>query len=94
MKPEVRNRTITSEEVKSWFGNTVKGRLPEDQYAKIATSLNKCRWPSDPPLPEEVGMAARDDEPGLLWDALSLEFAVDVRHTRFNPIDEVAANDR
>jgi hypothetical protein len=45
---EAKSRTISPEEVKGWFRNSVKGRMVEGQCAEIADRLTSLRWPCDP----------------------------------------------
>lgn len=43
------DRTITTADVKTWFGRSRQAQLADAQYEEIAARLTRFRWKNDPP---------------------------------------------
>jgi hypothetical protein len=56
MPPNARQRPISPEEVKEWFGRS-KSRLKQEQFADIAEFLNRISWPSKSLSEEEAQLS-------------------------------------
>jgi hypothetical protein len=75
-------RTITSAEVRGWFGDSKKARLTEAQYTEIAVCLTKWRWPSDPPRVGEPSQIDTNVDRGLWWDFRVPSLSKDLCYSR------------
>jgi hypothetical protein len=63
-------RTITTDDVRVWFGKSPKSKLKEAQYCELAAFLTRCRWPGDPPDPPDSPWLVRiiEDDQEQWWD--------------------------
>jgi hypothetical protein len=70
-----RDNPITSDEVRAWFGTTVKGQLRKQRYAGIAKALNGFQWATDPPIVEELTTPVPEDD--RFWDFAAADQAAE-----------------
>jgi hypothetical protein len=71
-------RAITPAEVQAWFGKPKQQTLQPNIFGKIATELNKLRWPSDPPPKDRSRTTTSKSR---LWDIRPAASAAKTLHS-------------
>lgn len=66
-QPTISDRTITANEVESWFGNSSAARLKEKQYSEIAAKLTRFKWSDEPAKVGPPNKLTEDDQ-DRWWD--------------------------
>jgi len=72
---EIRDNPIGADEIRTWVGPTAQGRLQADQYVDIANTLNRFRWPTDPPAVQKLVAQLPEDD--RFWNFAAADHAAE-----------------
>lgn len=53
---------VSADEVAQWFGRRLKPAPSNETFANLASAINRCRWPDDPPIELSCNEELSDEE--------------------------------